>query len=150
MRLKSAKRSGRKRGSRILPVIAATITALAIGGAIPAAAAPNTVHTVDGAGNARFAEYGDHIYLCDEKEDGHSVAVYVDYYHEDGYYKTDWRWNWWGPYKHGGCKDINLRVAENTTIGYYVCLGDHGHPGGKPANVIESSCSYMKFVYNDS
>src|SRR5690606_24091464 len=111
----------------------------------PIRAALLCVHTPD----ARFANYGDHIYLCDHAEDGHSVMVWVKYYHEDGYWKTLERWNWWGPKKYNGCKVINLRVKEQTWVEYYVCLGDHAKPGGKPPKVITGTCSVLKQAYNN-
>jgi hypothetical protein len=82
-----------------------------------------------------------HIYLCDHAEDGHSVAVYLLYERVDGRNVEEWRWNWWGPYKYNGCKDLKLEVKDNTSIFYRVCLGDYARPGSKKAKVIKSSCS---------
>jgi hypothetical protein len=61
-----------------------------------------------------------------------------------------WRWSWWGPDAHGGCKDVNPRVLEYTNIHYAVCLGDYARPGGKKPVVDYSSCSDLVFVYNNS
>jgi hypothetical protein len=122
------------RKPRVLTLFAALAVVVAIG-ALPASAAPYTVYTVDGAGSARFAKYGDHIYLSDHDKDGYEVV--------------EWRWNWWGPDEHGGCKDVNLRGLEYTNIHYSVCLGDSAHPGGKKPVVDYSSYSDLAFVYNN-
>jgi hypothetical protein len=82
-----------------------------------------------------------HVYLCDHAEDGPSVAVYLLYERVDGRAREEWHWNWWGPYKYNGCKDLKLDVKDDTTMFYKVCLGDYGSPGGKKAKVIKSSCS---------
>lgn len=139
----------RRLGIRFLPAIAAAIAIIAIVGATPASAAPYTVYTDGNAGSARFAKYGDHIYLCDHEEDNHSVVVNLEYTNEKGKYVEHDRWNWWGPYKYDGCKDVDLKVREDTRIYYQVCLGDHGHPGGKKGHVIKTSCSYWTWVDND-
>jgi hypothetical protein len=74
--------------------------------------------------------------------------VKLRYTTERGRRVSYWRWNWWGPYRHGGCKDLNLSVRENTDVYYRVCLGNYGHPGGRPADVIESSCSPWGYASN--
>jgi hypothetical protein len=129
-------------------------TVAAAGGPQPAAAAPNTVYANPAhAGNARFAEYGDHVYLCDEDEDGHSVAVELSYVPDSAIgmtpRKEETRWNEHGPYTHGGCEDINLEVEEDSIIEYRVCLGDHAERGGKKAAIIKGSCGPWTSVYND-
>jgi hypothetical protein len=103
----------------------------------------------DGAGSARFKAYGDHVFLCDHGFDGHSVAVKLAYQHESKGYVKYWRWNWWGSLKGNGCKDLNLAVKENTIFKYKVCLGDHGAPGGKKADVLEWSCSGVASAWNN-
>src|SRR5690606_40233249 len=60
--------------------------------------------------DARFANYGDHIYLCDHAEHGRPVMVGVKYYHEAGCWQTLERRNWCGPTQDNGCKGIHLRV----------------------------------------
>jgi len=147
MWLKTAGRRTGKRRIWALPVLGAMIAAIAIGGAIPAAAAPHTIHTPDGAGSARFGEIGDHIYLCDHDGDGHGVGVYVDYIHENGNNVTDWYWFGGGT---NDCRDVNLKVAEYTDIYYYVCLANHTKPGGQKPKVIDGTCSGWAVVYNDN
>jgi hypothetical protein len=145
MELKSLMRPVMSRKFLALPVIAALIAVFSIGGATPASAAANTIYTTDGAGSARFVEHGDHVYLCDREADGHSVGVMLSYNDEYGRDTYEWRWNW-----SGGCKDINLRVQEDTYFYYKVCLGDHAAPGGKLPDVIRSSCSDTYYVYNNN
>jgi hypothetical protein len=129
-----------------LTMVAGLIAAAAFIWTAPAAAAPNTVYTDPATGNARFAAYGDHMYVCDEAEDGHSVGVYLDYTKANGDYVTEWRFNWDGPYKYNGCKDINLNVHEDTQIFYKVCLADHAKPGGQEPDVITGSCSDLVYA----
>lgn len=149
------RRSGRRtkyRGVRALTVLTAVIAAIAIGGAIPASAAPHTAWTVDPGkpnGSARFGEIDDHIYLCDHRADGHGVGVHVEYIHEDSVWDwtTDWYWYSGGA---GGCKTIDLRVREDTYIFFYVCLADHTTKGGLPPNKIERTCSATEEAFNDN
>jgi hypothetical protein len=94
-----------------------------------------------GAGSVWFECEGDLLYLCDHQEDGRSVLVELNYLGEDLVDREYDRWNWWGPYKYGGCKTININALEGSTVGYRVCLGVHGHPGGTPGDRLEGSCS---------
>ncbi len=161
MRLRLFDRRTRRRSIWALPMVAALIAVIPLLSATPAGAAPHTIYTegakgyaAPNAGSARFAEYGDHIYLCDHKEDKHSVGVYLQYARPDGpgtgHDVTEWRWHWQGPnFGSNGCKDINLEVLEGSDISYQVCLGDRAHPGGKKAKVKWETCSALKTVYND-
>jgi hypothetical protein len=92
------------------------------------------------AGSARFQDRGDHVYLCDHLPDRRSVAVHLRYRGENGRYYNHWRWQWWGPKRFNGCKDLDLAVAEGTTIFYEPCLGVHGRPGPPRADVLGSTC----------
>ena len=94
-----------------------------------------------GAGSVRFDCVGDHLYLCDHQPDGRSVVVELDYNSEENGPQRYDRWNWWGPYKYNGCKDINIDATEWSRVLYRVCLGVHGHPGGVPGHVNDASCS---------
>ena len=114
----------------------------------PAIADDGPIYAYEGRGSARFKSYGDHIFLCDHGWDGNSVAVKLAYVHETKGYVKYWRWNWWGSIKYNGCKDLNLRVKENTILKYKVCLGNHGRPGGKKADVLEWSCSAVGSAWN--
>lgn len=105
----------------------------------PALADGPTVYAQGNAGSAKYIDRGDHIELCDLASDFHSVAVSLKYKTESGKNLSYWRWNWSGK---GSCKDLNLSVDDDTGIEYMVCLGDYGKPGGKPADVIESSCGH--------
>lgn len=139
-----------RRGIRALAVmVTAVIAAIAIGGAIPASAAPHTVYTTEGyqGGSARFGEIGDHLYLCDHRTDHHGVGVDVGYYHENGNWVQDWYWLGGGA---GDCRDINLKVKEDTWIFYTVCLADHTKKGGKKPQIIGNTCSKDYSVFNDN
>jgi hypothetical protein len=126
-----------------------TAALLAAVTAVPALAGDGPVNfTKKHAGSARFQDQGDHVFLCDHLADGHSVAVHLRYRSESGRNVDTWRWNWWGAERFNGCKDINLAVKEDTELFYKPCLGDHGEPGGKRADVIESSCGGWFAVRN--
>ena len=125
-----------------------TVTASAVVSEPATARDDGPIYAFDGRGSARFKSYGDHVFLCDHSRDGHSVAVKLTYAHETKGHVKYWRWNWWGALKYNGCKDLNLRVKENTILNYKVCLGNHGRPGGKKANVLEWSCSAVGSAWN--
>ena len=137
------------RGLRLLAIIAtAMLAATILGGALPASAAENrTAWTTGKAGSATFREYGDHIDLCDHAKDDHGVGVRVIYFHEKGGVKQDWYWHGGG---YGSCRDINLKVAENTNVGFFVCLADHTKQGGKKPVPLWNTCSGNVIVYNDN
>ncbi len=97
--------------------------------------------TLGHAGSARFQDYGDHVFLCDHLADDHSVGVRMVYLSEAGIQMDYARWNWWGPNRFNGCKDINTAAVEGTQFKYRVCLGDYAKPGGRPANAIDRTCS---------
>jgi hypothetical protein len=124
-------------------LIASSLVALA---APPAFADGPKLRTYTGngqiGGTVWFKSYGDHFYLCDELKDGYSVAVEFQWHREaTNRVETDRRWNWWGPDRYGGCKDINIDAVEGTLVFYNVCLGLDAHPGGEPAYVVRNSCS---------
>jgi hypothetical protein len=119
-------------------VVAALLAAVSLLGATPAVADGPVLYARDGAGTAEFKDYGDHVELCDWAVDTHSVAVHLIYESEHKGHLDYWRWNWKGGFR---CKDLNLNAREGTRFFYKVCLGDHGKPGGKPADVIKGSCS---------
>jgi hypothetical protein len=133
-------------------VLAVVIAAFIAVGAGPAAAENNgpiyTVGSWGHHGSARYQDYGDHVYLCDHKEDGHSVAVQLTYRTEHHHFVDYWRWNWWGPHKFNGCKDLNLSVDDGYAFSYRVCVGNHGHPGGAKATPIYGSCSPYYYLSN--
>jgi hypothetical protein len=104
--------------------------------------------TLGGAGSARFQDHGDHVYLCDHLEDGHSVGVRLVYQNEAGESLDYARWNWWGPNRFNGCKDINTAARDKTLFQYKVCLGDYAKPGGVPANAIDRTCSDWAVAFN--
>jgi len=124
----------------LLMIATLTVTAVVVAPE-SATADDGPIYAFDGRGSARFKSYGDHVFLCDHAKDGNSVAVKLTYAHETKGHVKYWRWNWWGAVKYNGCKDLNLRVKENTILHYKVCLGNHGRPGGKKADVLEWSCS---------
>lgn len=148
----SSIRLHRMAGTRSLRLLAVMATAVLvttiIGGALPASAAENrTAWTAGYAGSATFREYGDHIDLCDHDADYHGVGVYVIYWHEDGGKREDWYWNGAGE---GDCRDINLKVAEYTNIGFFACLADHTKKGGKKPVPLWNTCSGNVIVTNDN
>jgi hypothetical protein len=138
---------------RVIVALAMTCGLMATGSIVtppPAAAGDHgPIYTSSQYGSARFKAYGDHVFLCDHFWDGHSVAVKLAYQHETKGYVNYWRWNWWGPFKYNGCKDLNLAVKENTIFKYKVCLGENGHPGGQKADVLEWSCSGVASTWNN-
>jgi hypothetical protein len=121
-------------------VLAAIMAVLLAAGPAAAADGPR-FFTSDYAGSARFQDKGDHVYLCDHREDGHSVGVRLSYLSESDVQRYYARWNWWGPHRFNGCKDINTAAAEGTPFMYRVCLGDYAKPGGRPADAIGATCS---------
>lgn len=150
MQLRSFRKPTGCRGIRTLSVFVTTIVAaIAIGGVIPASAAPHTVYTTEGyqGGSARFGEIGDHLYLCDHRSDHHGVGVDVGYYNDSGKWVDDWYWIGGGS---GDCRDINLEVKEDTWVFYTVCLADHTKKGGKKPQIIGNTCSTDYSVFNDN
>jgi hypothetical protein len=124
-------------------LIASCLVALA---ALPAFADGPKLQTYTGngqiGGSVWFKSGGDHLYLCDELKDGYSVVVEFQWHREaTDRVEKDRRWNWWGPNRYGGCKDININAVEGSLIFYKVCLGLDAHPGGAPAFVVRNSCS---------
>jgi hypothetical protein len=95
--------------------------------------------TWDGAsGCASFQSDGDRFYVCDSREDDHSVVVVYSYMASDGQVKTGYAWNYWGPYRHGGCRtdteDHSGPMVRTT------CLADYAKPGGRPGKVLWNTC----------
>jgi hypothetical protein len=129
----------------LLGIAAAAGLATATGVSPAEAGSGPVVRTPAGSGSAWFEQPDDHVHLCDNARDHKSVAVKLRFTHENGRYLSYWRWNWWG---NGTCKILDLRVKENRAIRYMVCLGDHGAPGGKRADVIDSSCSPWGYASN--
>jgi len=139
-----------------LSLIGVTLAAAALMSAPPAAASNGPkVYARDHAGSAWFKDDSNHVYLCNHASDKRAVAVQLQYRSHTGRNKDYWRWNWWGPTKYNGCKEV-LRsdkdsdhvVAQGAQILYRVCLGKDGSPGGKGADVIESTCSSWGTAYN--
>jgi len=85
----------------------------------------------------RFDSNGDHFFLCDLDADNRSVAVEFiwDRVAHNGQREFDRRWNWWGPNKYHGCKDIDIDAVEDSLVEFRVCIGVNGSPGGEPAEV---------------
>lgn len=121
----------------------AVMTAVAVG-ASPPAADHGPIYTVNYGGGASFADYGDYVYACDYESDGKSVAVEVTYTPGGtDYVEFDRRSHWSG----SECARFNFNMAEDSLVAYRVCLGDHGAPGGIPAEVWEVSCSSLYYTY---
>lgn len=133
----------------LLPLVGTALVAgLTSFGAQPAQA-ENGGHSIvhngpDRAGSVWYKHDGDHFFLCDELKDNRSVLVQYDS-KGDGKGMKD-RWNWWGPSKFGGCKDINLNVREDLPLEYRVCLGVNGHLGGKKGR--PTVCGHKETVVN--
>jgi hypothetical protein len=76
--------------------------------------------TPDGcAGKATFVTEGEHLYVCDNKSDGHSAVA--EYQRTDVPGQNNQAWNHDGT---GTCVDHNMNMPEGATITFRVCLGD--------------------------
>lgn len=130
---------------RVRQLAAATAAAGALMAiTVPAASADHIgdrCSTPDCAGSASFVKNGDHLYVWDNKADGHSaVAVYTrsDTGGEDG--QLNHAWN----YRSAGSRiDHNMNIPEKGWIRYKVCIGDYDSDASK-RDVIDSSCSDWK------
>lgn len=111
--------------SKTLVVVAASL-ALALPSTGAYASGPDiTAHPIPGeadAGHATFKTSGDHLYIGDDKTDGHSVVAIV----EQG--SRRYYWNHDG---NGTTRHVDLDLPENVTMALVVCLGDwEGTPTG--------------------
>jgi hypothetical protein len=66
----------------------------------------------DGGACVWFDPVGEHIYVCDTREDGHHPEA--DYAAEEGDYAEDVAY--YGGF--GGCRDVDLSLGEGTWIEY--------------------------------
>ncbi|WP_432189728.1 hypothetical protein [Streptomyces sp. Tue6028] len=78
------------------------------------------IKSPDGGAQACFQAYGEHLYLCDTKADGHHPAVIYDL---DGT-TSDTRVDGTG-LSYGLCRDIDEDLPENHTI-YFKVLNVEG------------------------
>jgi hypothetical protein len=83
----------------------------------------------DCAAQASFAAYGEHLYVCDKKADGHGAMV--SYRRSDVPGQNNEAWASSG---NGTCFDQNMNMPEGATITFKVCLADH-----QPRKIL--SCS---------
>jgi hypothetical protein len=72
------------------------------------------------AAGAEFVSYGEHLYVRDQRADGHSAVVR---YWLDGGTGPFHVWNSGG---NGTSVDHNLELAEGSWIFYQVCVGEYG------------------------
>jgi len=83
----------------------------------------------DCAAQASFAAYGEHLYVCDKKADGHGAMV--SYRRSDVPGQNNEAWARSG---NGTCLDQNMNMPEGATITFKVCLADY-----QPRKIL--SCS---------
>ncbi|GDY33398.1 serine/threonine-protein kinase [Gandjariella thermophila] len=82
---------------------------------------PTSVCTPDGcAARASFVAYGDHLYVCDNKADGHSAVAWYQRSDVPGQNNEAWDNN-----GSGTCIDHNMNMPEGAKITYRVCVGDY-------------------------
>ncbi|MFG3554251.1 hypothetical protein ACGGAQ_07685 [Micromonospora sp. NPDC047557] len=88
-------------------------------------------------GSASFVHNGDHLYVWDNKADGHSVVVL--YNRSDTGGQMNVTWNHYGA---GTRLDHNMDIPESGYIIYRVCLGEYGD-----RIVLDWTCSPYKKEY---
>jgi hypothetical protein len=116
------------RSSRIL-LILGIVPALAavagltfmLSGSPPAQADTSVCSKLGCAASAPFRSYGEHLKICDNAADGRSAVVQ---WYVNGRFHTALNSS-----GHGTCRDINLDLAEGTTIKYWACLQDRSAGG---------------------
>lgn len=123
------------RTAAILPIVAA----LTLGVSANAHAETDcTDYSDNGGGKATFKAYGEHLLVDDIFADGHSAIGFIEIY-GDGQY---WYWNRMGA--DGGVRDVDLSLAEGTTVhvGAYLGNWDGTVTGGIDfnSNAVIPSC----------
>lgn len=96
----------------------------------------------DCAASASFVKNGDHLYVWDNKADGHSaVAEYTrsDTGGEDGQLNRAWQ----NQGAEEGPHDQNMNIPENGWIRYRVCIGEYRSDASE-RYIIDNSCSDWK------
>jgi hypothetical protein len=85
-----------------------------------AAQKPTELCTPDGcAARATFVPEGDHLYVCDNKADGHSAMAWYQRSDVPGQNNEAWDNN-----GAGTCIDHNMNMPEGTKITFRVCIAD--------------------------
>lgn len=103
------------RAAAIVPIMAA----LTLGLSTTAHAEENCSDTSDNGGaKATFKATGEHLLVDDVFADGHSAIGHIEIY-GDGHY---WYWNRNGA--DSGVRDVNLSIAEGTTVHVGAFLGN--------------------------
>ncbi|GAB3282483.1 hypothetical protein [Parasphingorhabdus pacifica] len=93
--------------------------------------------TPDCAGSASFVKNGDHLYVWDNKADGHSAVA--EYTRSDvGQFNRAWNYS-----GNNTRIDHNMNMPENGTIRYRVCIGEYSSNADE-RYVIDGSCSDWK------
>lgn len=96
--------------------VAILALALTVVTAQPASAHTWTADTSNGAGSARFDDYGEIFDVCDNATDGYRVVL--------AYTTTPSQTAPWTRFHNstGGCKRLDLSYAEGTRVHFFVCL----------------------------
>ena len=100
------------------------------------------------AGAATFRARGDKVFACDYREDGRAVAVRARYRGRGG-----WRTvavNYWGTKAFNGCRTADRNFRDARSVQFQVCLALFAKPGGRPIQILGSTCGAISESFNAS
>ena len=100
------------------------------------------------AGAATFRAREDKVFACDHRADGRAVAVRARYRARGG-----WRTvavNHWGTKAFNGCRTADRNVGEDRFVQFQVCLARFARPGGRPIQILGSTCGAISESFNAS
>lgn len=100
------------------------------------------------AGAATFRAHGDTLFVCDYSADGRSVAV-------RGRYRGRRAWhivgvNNLGSKAFNGCRTQDRDFRENRSVQFQVCLARFAKRGGRPIQILGSTCGAISEAFNGS
>ena len=88
------------------------------------------------------------MFACDHRADGRAVAVRARYRARGG-----WRTvavNHWGTKAFNGCRTADRNFGEDRFVQFQVCLARFARPGGRPIQILGSTCGAISESFNAS